>query len=125
MIDQLIKKDCNTGEYGNIHPNTVLAAVEDPSTGKTLDEILGMFNHLYLPFKNFSIRETRLQVPNKFRKRGLWITYLNGLDTLETEFYVGDSFDNDSWTDDNNWNSYIDKDELKKLLLDQITWFKA
>lgn len=103
MIEQLIKKDCNTGEYEDMFPITTLSAVKDLSTGKTLDRILEDVNHIYLPFKYNSKALTRQQVPMNVRRKGLWITYTSCMDKITTEWYTSDDYSNSAWGNNENW----------------------
>ena len=74
MIEQLKKNNNGEGcKCENIYPITVLKAVKDPDTDKTLDEILietkQACNHLQVPFM-MTASKTRLRVETCFRKKG-------------------------------------------------------
>lgn len=125
MKEQLIRKDCATGEYKDMYPVTTLEAIKDLSTGKTLDTIIEEFNHIYLPFKDNSKTLTRLQVPNKFRRKGLWITYVSCKGNTITEWYNSDDFSNKAWGDNSNWVPYLDKQIIKEALNEVLSWYKA
>lgn len=124
MAEQLIKKDCKTGEYANISPVTTTDSVKDPVTGKTLDKIIEESNHLYLPFIENSKTKTRLQVPQNLRRKGLWVTYTSCKNQVTTEWYNGESFDDTAWGDSANWTSYIAKDYIKEIVDDILGWYK-
>lgn len=125
MEEQLIKKNCTTGEYKDMYPVTTLTAIKDLSTGKTLDTIIEEFNHIYLPFKDNSKTLTRLQVPNKFRRKGLWITYVSCKGNTITEWYNSDDFSNKAWGDNSNWVPYLNKQVIKEALNEVLSWYKA
>lgn len=125
MIDTLIKTNCETGEQENLFPVTVLQAVKDPNTGKTLDVILENINHIYLPFKDNSIILTRLQVPQNLRKSGLWITYKTCKGNIITEWYNNSDYSDDSWCLDENWTQYIYKELVEEIVDDILSWYKA
>lgn len=125
MAEQLIKKDCTTGEYGSIYPVTTLSAIKDLSTGETLDVILDRYNHIYLPFVNNSKTSTRQQVPSKIRRKGLWITYVSCQGNTVTEWYNSDDFSNKAWGDSKNWVPYLNKEVLKSVLSEVLAWYKA
>lgn len=125
MGEQLIKKNCATGEYKEMYPITTLAAIKDPSSGKTLDEIIEEFNHIYLPFKDNSKTYTRLQVPSNLRRKGLWITYISCKGNTITEWYNSDDFSNEAWGDNSNWVPYLDKQVIKEALNKVLSWYKA
>lgn len=68
----------------DVSPITAVRAVKSEETGYTLDEILASFNMLFLSY-NVSAELTRLQVPNSFRREGLWVTYVTYDRTVVTE----------------------------------------
>lgn len=125
MAEQLIQKNCQTGEYKDMYPITTLSAIKDLNTGKTLDTILEEVNHIFLPFKDNSKLLTRLQVPSNFRRKGLWITYISCQGNTVTEWYNNDDYSNKAWGDGNNWVPYLDKEVLKKTLAEVLAWYKA
>lgn len=125
MAEQLIKKDCSTGEYSNISPVTTTDAVKDITTGKSLKDILNEGNHIFLPFKNKSKTDTRLQVPSNLRRKGLWITYISCMNTVNTEWYNGDTLDDSAWGSSDNWSPYISKDYIKTIVDDILGWYKV
>lgn len=97
--------------------------VVDKETGKTVSELLNEVNHLYLPFKNNTRRDTRNQVPGSRRRKGLWITYKSCKGNIITEYYIGDAFDDNSWGNSANWKSYLDKDTIIGLINDILDWY--
>lgn len=125
MAEQLIQKDCKTGTYKDMYPITTISAIKDLSTGKTLDKILEEHNHLYLPFKDNSKTCTRQQVPNNLRRKGLWITYVSCKGNVITEWYNSDDFSNKAWGDSKNWVPYLDKEAIKEILKELLSWYKA
>ena len=125
MTDKLIQKDCTTGVYRDIYPVTTLSAIKDLSTGKTLDIILEEFNHIYLPFKDNSKSLTRLQIPNRFRRKGLWITYNSCQGNVITEWYNSDDFSNKAWGDSKNWVTYLSDKLIKASVKELLSWYKA
>lgn len=125
MAEQLIKKNCTTGTYEDMYPITTLSAIKDLSTGETLDKIIEKFNHIYLPFKDNSKALTRQQVPNNIRRKGLWITYVSCQGNTVTEWYNSDDFSNKAWGDNSNWVPYLNKNIIKSLLKETLSWYKA
>lgn len=125
MEEQLIKKDCNTGEYEDIYPVTTLPAIKDLRTGNTLDRKLEEFNHIYLPFKDNSKTLTRQQIPDNLRRRGLWITYISCKGNTVTEWYNSDDFSNKAWGDNKNWVPYLNKELVRGVLGELLSWYKA
>lgn len=124
MIEQLLKKNCKTGEYSEISPAVSLDSVFD-SDGTVLRDILNKTNHLFLPFKNNSKRDTRLQIPSEIRRRGLWISYISCAGNLITEIYDGSGIDDKSWSDGNNWKSYFDEKLVSSIVYKVLSWYKA
>ena len=125
MSEQLIKKNCKTGEYKNIFPVTSITAIKDLETGKTLDAMLEEVNHIYLPFKDKSKTNTRLQVPDKYRRKGLWITYVSCKGNTVTEWYNSNDFSNKAWGDNKNWVPYMDETLITKVVNKKMSWYKA
>lgn len=125
MAEQLIQKNCSTGEYQDINPNTTFDAITDLNTGRTLDEVLEDYNHLYLQFKDNSKAATRLQVPVKYRRKGLWITYTSCQNNVVTEYYNSDDYSDKAWKDNCNWVSYLDKNKIDAVVKEYLTWYKA
>lgn len=125
MIEQLIKKDCETGEYENMSPITVFSAVKDPRTNKTLDESLDSVNHIYLPFKGNSKVQTRRQVPNYLRRKGLWITYMSCKGETITEYYNNTDYSDEAWGKADNWTPYsLNKDAILAIVDEILSWYK-
>lgn len=125
MIEQLIKKDCKTGEYANIYPITILSNVIDPDTKEPLDTALEKYNHIFLPFKDNSRILTRRQVPSELRRRGLWITYISCKGETVTEWFDGDKFDDVTWGCSKNWVPYISEDLIINTVNKLLGWYKA
>lgn len=99
-IQQLVKRVPQG--VTNVSPITAVRAVKSEETGYTLDEILANFNMLFLSY-NVSAELTRLQVPNSFRREGLWITYVTYDKTVVTEWYNSNDIDDNTWKSDANW----------------------
>lgn len=125
MAEQLIQKDCKTGEYRNIFPVTSISSIKNLETGETLDQILENCNHLYLTFKDKSKTNTRLQVPSHMRRKGLWITYLSCKNNLITEYYNSTDFSNKAWGDSKNWVPYLNDTVIEESIEKKIGWYKA
>lgn len=120
IIEQLIKKNCKTGEVQEVNPITSFEAVKDPETGNTLKDILINGNHIYVPFTSNSKAITRSQVPMNYRRRGLWITYVSCQGKVTTEWYNSDNFDDVNWGNNSNWVKYIDDQYIKDLVTDFV-----
>lgn len=126
MIEQLKKNNNGEGsKCENIYPITVLKAVKDPDTDKTLDEILietkQACNHLQVPF-TMTASKTRLRVETCFRKKGLYLTYIDGNGDIITECYKGESIDNEDWCDSRNWVKETQIKDIVKILNRKLKW---
>ena len=101
---QLIRGDVESG-YKNIYPLSYTETVKDKKTGKSLEEILVGTNFLYLPYRN-SKAATRLQVDERYRRKGLWIQYITNSGSLIVEYYNNEDVSNNKWIDDRYWVPY-------------------
>lgn len=98
---QLVKKS-SVGRYDNIFPKTYLDAIKDRETNKSLIDILSHFNLYYLPYVG-NEENTRLQIISKFRRTGLWITYIKYDKTVVSEWYASEDMSDSAWRDSKNW----------------------
>jgi hypothetical protein len=101
-IQQLIKRENQTGNYEDIYPKTFLDAVVNRETGVSLDEILTGFNMYFLTYLGGS-GVTRLQIPYELRRQGLFITYVLFYKTTVIEWYDSDDISDEAWQSDANW----------------------
>lgn len=123
--EQLIQKNCVTGEHMGIYPITTIDNVIDPASGRPLTKLLNEVNHLYVPFVNNTKRDTRLQVPVSLRRKGFWLTYVTCKGTVITEWYNSDATDNASWGDGGNWIPYMSRDLVSSVVRNVLSWYKA
>lgn len=101
---QLVKRNTVAGGYTRIYPLAYIQGVADGLTGKALSSILQSFNHIYLNYEGSAV-DTRISLPNDYRRQGIWITYNTG-NSIVTEIYKGSANDlnNDAlFSDDINW----------------------
>lgn len=119
-MDNLYKKNCNTGQKTPIYPITILDNVKDFETNKPLPSILEQYNHIYLPFKGNSKAFTRQQIPPKLRRRGLWITYVSCKGKITTEWYTSDVYTDTEWGSNSNWKSYNNTELIAELVEEGI-----
>lgn len=102
-VHQLIKKDINkSGKYKNIFPWTYTESVKDRETGEILDETLSRFNFYYLAYAG-TTADTRMQLSDKYRKKGAVVGYLDYDNFLHIEFYITDDISDTQWKLDTNW----------------------
>ena len=102
---QLIKKDRSANSYSKIFPWTFTDLVLDRVTKESLDNILVRNNFIALPYVG-SKAVTRLQVPMKNRRRGIWLSYIDYAGTLTVEYYNDNNLDNNHWQDSSYWLPY-------------------
>lgn len=101
-IQQLIKRDNQEGKYKDIFPQTYIEAISDRQTGVGLDEILNSFNMYFLNYLG-DASVTRLQVIDKLRRQGLWITYVTFDNKVIIEWYNSTDLSNTAWANSSNW----------------------
>ena len=101
-IQQLIKRDNQEGKYKDIFPQTYIEAISDKQTGVGLDQILNSFNMYFLSYQG-NAQSTRLQVIDKLRRKGLWITYVTFENKIVTEWYNSDDITDSAWGSNSNW----------------------
>lgn len=102
---QLIKKDRSANSYSKIFPWTFTDLVLDRVTKESLDNILVRNNFIALPYVG-SKAATRLQVPMKNRRRGIWLSYIDHAGTLTVEYYNDNNLDDNHWQDSSYWLPY-------------------
>ena len=102
---QLIKKDRSANSYSKIFPWTFTDLVLDRVTKESLDNILVRNNFIALPYVG-SKAATRLQVPMKNRRRGIWLSYIDYASTLTVEYYNDNNLDDNHWQDSSYWLPY-------------------
>lgn len=102
---QLIKKDRSADSYSKIFPWTFTDLVLDRVTKESLDNILVRNNFIALPYVG-SKAATRLQVPMKNRRRGIWLSYIDYAGTLTVEYYNDNNLDDNHWQDSSYWLPY-------------------
>lgn len=102
MSQQLVKKELD-GKYSNVMPFTWIEAIKDKITGKSLTSILRDFNMYYVSYSG-SKEATRLLIPQSIRRKGLYITYVEG-NNVYTEYYLSDNISDEYWQNTVNWKS--------------------
>lgn len=78
-------------EEVNVYPVTLMGNIYDEYTGKGLDQIMFMTNHIYLTYDE-SFACTMKKIPKGFRRSGLYVTI--GYPTereFKTYVYIGDT----------------------------------
>lgn len=121
-VQQLTKliKDTESGKLKeqNVYPISLVQSIFDSMTGTRLDVLLSLFNCIYIPFKN-TREATRLTITSQMRRKGLIIVFKDVDNTIYTQRYINDNFDDASWQNDNNWNncfvSYDEEETIKYL----------
>lgn len=126
---QLLKKD-GAEQYSDIHPKNYIQNITDSENGNTLDSIIKKFNFITVN-NRASKQAARLDVPKKYRKSNLWLTYYLSNDKEVTERFIGNDTDaqNDNiWKIDTYWEEInigvINADEEDLTEVDNKIKFK-
>ena len=92
----------------DIYPVTYTSAVYDDRTGANLTALLHQFNNMHLPYAGTSF-DTRNQLPEEQRRKGIIISYVDLDGDTITEQCVADKSTNDEyWGLDENWRKLGD-----------------
>lgn len=126
---QLLKKD-GAEQYSDIHPINYIQNITDAENGNNLDDIIKIFN--FITVKNHINKEAcRLEVPKKYRKNGLWLSYYATSVGEVTERFIGtdiDAQDSNIWENSNYWEEInigvINADEEDLIEVDNKIKFK-
>lgn len=122
-LQQLYKKVTDTENGGvkdkDVFSVSVIQAIFDGITGTRLDQILSLFNCIYIPFKG-SREATRLAIGNDMRRKGLIIVFKDLDNVIYTQRYINsNSIADDDWKLDDNWSdcftSFDDADFIQQL----------
>lgn len=103
-MTQLYKKD--NENYKEIYPYNYIQNIIDKDNDEKLEDILVRNNSIYCKFDT-NINITKSNIPIKYRKTGLIITYIYN-SKVYTEQYIGsnnDIYDNERFINNKNWNS--------------------
>ena len=103
MDNKLLFEKTSKG-YIPIYPLVSMNNIVDENQVVNLEEVLNVYNHVYVTFKNNN-KETRNLIPNFLRRYGLWISYEKD-EVLYTEYFKGSNMDaqqEERWIDDSYW----------------------
>lgn len=105
-IQQLIVRDTSTAlGFSNIFPKSWTEAITDKKTREALDEILDRFNFIHLPYAG-SAEATRVQLDIRYRRRALWVSYIDDSESLVVEYYNNDALNDSDWSNSDYWVPY-------------------
>lgn len=104
--------------YKEITPLTYIQNVIDKNSKNSLDQILKIYNHIYIEFENNNTT-TRNKVPKELRRCGLTITYYDNINNkLITERFNRDdnvASSNTAWLLNKHWDTLLyDSDIFEK-----------
>ena len=91
-----------TGQNNNIFPNNYIENIRDKETNTPLSDILSGYNSLFLAYTG-DAESTRLNVPKLSRHNGLFIHYVDYNNNHITEYYRGNSINDEEWKNSSNW----------------------
>lgn len=118
QLTKIVTDENGEHKEKNVYPVSIIQAIFDGLTGTRLDHILSFGNCIYLLFQG-TREATRLMVNSQMRRKGLIIVFKDIDNTIYTQRYINDNFDDASWQDDNNWNncfvSYDEEETIKYL----------
>lgn len=118
QLTKIVTDENGEHKEKNVYPVSIIQAIFDGLTGTRLDHILSFGNCIYLLFQG-TREATRLMVNSQMRRKGLIIVFKDSDNTIYTQRYINDNFDDASWQDDNNWNncfvSYDEEETIKYL----------
>ena len=96
--------------YEEITPLTYIQNVIDKNSKNSLDQILKIYNHIYIEFENNNTT-TRNKVPKELRRCGLTITYYDNINNkLITERFNRDdnvANSNTAWLLNKYWYKFL------------------
>ena len=98
-----------------IYPATITDAVVNPNTRKSLTTEISELSSYRILLWTVDPGTTRKQVPKNERKNGFRITYKNDKKEIINEQYIGILFDDNSWTNDNNWEKIPNQEQVIDL----------
>lgn len=126
---QLLKKD-GAEQYSDIHPLNYIQNITDLDNGEQLNTIIKRFNFISVDNHN-NKNGARLEVPQKYRKNGLWLSYYATNYGEITERFIGsdaDAQDESKWKSDTYWKDInidtVDADEEDLTEVDNKVKFK-
>lgn len=102
-MDQLIQLGNNTTT--NVYPANYIQNITDQDNKQTLEQIIKRIGILLVEYKG-SLDATRLQVPEKYRAKGLIVTWTNN-NTDYTYKYTGTLTSDAEWVKQENWTNYL------------------
>lgn len=118
QLTKIVTDENGEHKEKNVYPVSIIQAIFDGLTGTRLDHILSFGNCIYLLFQG-TREATRLMVNSQMRRKGLIIVFKDVDNTIYTQRYINDNFDDASWQDNNNWNncfvSYDEEETIKYL----------
>lgn len=126
---QLLKKN-GEKNYSDIFPYNYIQNINDNRDNEKLVTILDRVNHLIISASTTTKQEARLNIPSKYRRHGLWISYY--IDKHYTEYFKGNNQDatiDTVWQRDDMWQSVFDveqyyPDEEDLTVIDNKLQFK-
>ena len=101
MGTQLKNKNLEGG-YDNITPKSWTEDVIDKETNSNLSQILRSMNMMFLSYDG-NPETTRLQVPQSFRREGLWVSYVKWDHTVVSEWYNRANIDDTTFRSSSSW----------------------
>ena len=126
---QLLKKD-GAEQYSDIHPKNYIQNITDLDNENKLDDILKANNFISVP-NSIQRKGSRIKVPTKYRKNGLWLSYYITNVGEIVERFIGtdsDAQDENKWENNAYWKDInidtVNADEEDLTEVDNKVKFK-
>lgn len=103
--------DCFSNVKRKVFPISLVQAIEDACTGKRLDELLLMINHISVPF-NTDESTTYANVDTRYRRVGLVVTTKLPDGSVLTKQYNGADGEEANWVNPINWVELASKEPI-------------
>lgn len=124
MADQLLQG--SEANKKKIYPVNYIQNISDSDNNESLIDILKRFNSLTVDY-NTDAPTTRLQIPEKFRKQGMILSYIDK-GVLNSYVYTSIDVSDDEWKSDANWTTYrsgglgnLDSVNATSITLDSVS----
>lgn len=122
-ISEMIKNSCrkdNTVYEGIVYWDHI----KNENTGETLSEVVEKINHIYIEFIQNSRKLTRLQITGEWRRKGLFVTFIDKCkNEIVTAYYTSNDTTDKAWSEDSNWVTLITEKDMKEYVKSFHDWY--
>lgn len=122
MLEQLLKKN-KLGEYENMYPVTLLEAIKlNGNSNESLKDFIKSINHIYVKWKG-DISTTLNSISPEYRRKGLWVTFVDCKGKVNTYYYNNGSMSDSNWGDIENWVECMSGGNFTESVIEIISWW--